>query len=418
MDKDFLWITAVESAFLPQARHVNERPLDEYELAQHYQYWEQDIDLAKSVGAHAMRYSIPWYKVNPQPGKYDWSWIDRVLDRLVKKNGMKLMADINHYNSPLWLDNEYLNASFPDRFAEYAMEFARRYKQLVHSYVPYNEPVVNASFSGENGEWAPYLHGNDGFLKILTSLAKAVVRARQEIRSVDSGAVFVEVEGVVSCEALERELVETARIKTDRRTALYDLITGRVDERHPLFSYLTSNGMSDHDLNWFHDNKVEIGIVGLNYYPQISHIELDRNGENWVEIPIADSLKHLENIFREYYKKYNAPMILSETGYFGGDEGKIQWLETSAELIRRLRKEGLPIVGYDWWFLLDSIGWDYKWGEGPAADYLGFFHHRGQKQPRKDDGLFALQPEPNGNLKRVRNRVADVFKRLAEQDMS
>jgi beta-glucosidase/6-phospho-beta-glucosidase/beta-galactosidase len=412
-DGEFIWITAIESAFLPQARHLDERPLDEYELVGHYESWEQDINLAKSVGAHAMRYSIPWYKVNPAPGVFDWEWADKALNHIVK-NGMKIIADINHYNAPLWLDNEYLNSSFPERFAEYATEFAKRYKDIVHSYVPYNEPVVNSWFSGQIGEWPPYLHGNDGFVKIVTSLAKAIILERRGILSVDPDALFVEVEGNVASMPMSEEYASLAQLRIDQSTLIYDLITGRVDGNHTLYGFLVENGMQEYDLQWFRANKVELGIIGINYYPQLSHNLIGKNCEKWQEYPIKDSLEYLDKHIREIYKKYNVPMMLSETGYFGRDEGKIEWLEKSWELIQKLRGEGIPVIGYDWWFLLDSIGWDYKWGKRPVEDFIGFFHGSGAVQPRKTDGLFDLIPEGNGKFKRVRNKAADVYQRIAK----
>ena len=36
----------------------------------------------KELGVSAARYGIPWYRVCPRPGVYDWEWTDKVLERL------------------------------------------------------------------------------------------------------------------------------------------------------------------------------------------------------------------------------------------------------------------------------------------------------------------------------------------------
>src|SRR3954451_12750786 len=74
---DFVWAVGIENTFVPHTRSGHRR-LDEYELMDHYRQWRQDLDLAADLGISAIRYGIPWYKVNPEPGRFDWSWTDAV----------------------------------------------------------------------------------------------------------------------------------------------------------------------------------------------------------------------------------------------------------------------------------------------------------------------------------------------------
>ena len=135
--KDFRWLTAFEDAFVPQVRHIQEKPLDEYELTQHYRFWKEDIDRVRDLGVQMIRYGIPWYKVNPAPGKFEWKWVDKIIDYTTNQCNLEFMIDLNHYNCPFWIDNEFINYSFPQRMAEYVYEFANRYSKTVHFYNPY-----------------------------------------------------------------------------------------------------------------------------------------------------------------------------------------------------------------------------------------------------------------------------------------
>src|SRR5512142_2605119 len=78
----FTWATGIEDTFIPHAR-PGLRALDEYELTQHYAQWKSDFDLVAETGVQAVRWGIPWYKVQPKPGKWDWAWVDAALDYLV-----------------------------------------------------------------------------------------------------------------------------------------------------------------------------------------------------------------------------------------------------------------------------------------------------------------------------------------------
>ena len=106
---EFLWAVGIEDTFIPQTR-AGHRRLDEYELMGHYQLWKQDLDLAADLGVSAIRYGIPWYKVNPQPGVFDWSWTDAVLEYLVVAKKLTPIVDLMHYGTPLWLENQFVNA--------------------------------------------------------------------------------------------------------------------------------------------------------------------------------------------------------------------------------------------------------------------------------------------------------------------
>ena len=80
---DFLWATGIEDTFVPQTR-PGHRALDEYQLMSHYQHWREDLALVGDLGLRAVRWGVPWYRVEPfQPGEFDWRWTDQVLPYLV-----------------------------------------------------------------------------------------------------------------------------------------------------------------------------------------------------------------------------------------------------------------------------------------------------------------------------------------------
>ena len=132
-----------------------------------------------------------------------------------------------HYGTPLWLENQFLNAAYPERVAAYARAVAERYAGVWDDFTPLNEPVINAIYCGETATWPPYLSGQDGFVKLTLALARGMVRTQQEIAAVNPDARFVHVDAGFRWEGeggpLPREVLE------ERRFLALDLITGRVD---------------------------------------------------------------------------------------------------------------------------------------------------------------------------------------------
>ncbi len=222
---DFVWATGIENTFVPQTR-AGMRGLDEYALTQHYAYWRTDFDLAASTGVRALRWGIPWYRVQPGPKQWDWAWVDEALDYLVNVKRITPIVDLMHYGTPLWLDNSFINASYPGRVAEYAAAVAERYQSLVQIYTPLNEPTINAHLCGRCGQWPPYLQGEDGYVKVLLALARGMVLSMQAIKAVQPGATTVQVEAVGRRWTKHTQLAARVERENAAQFLAFDLATG------------------------------------------------------------------------------------------------------------------------------------------------------------------------------------------------
>jgi len=385
-----------EDTFVPQAR-IGARPLDEYELTQHYHFWSQDLSRAAEVGATTVRWGIPWYRVNPEQGRWDFSWLDRVVERF-DKLGLEVIVDLMHYGTPLWLDNEFLNASYPQRVAEYAGRVAGRYGTALAHYTPLNEPTVNALFCGAYGVWPPYLRGDDGFVRMVRALTRGIVLTQDAVVAAAPQATFVHVEAASRFEGDEAMRTEVEHLR-ERSFLIQDLVTGRVGADHPLLGYLTEHGFTDDDLSWAVTHTAQPDVMGVNYYPQLSTDVLEA-GQPHVG-SLADPRRHrnawtegLREVLEAFARRYGRPVFLTETCVTGSVRERLDWLDASVAEVRRARGEGLDVVGYTWWPLTDMVEWTYREAVGPVME-----HHLPM-------GLFDLVEDGAGVLRRVRNPVA------------
>ena len=167
--------------------------LDEYELTRHYQHWREDLALAASLGAKQARYGFPWYRVNPARGVWDWTFADAVVDE-ANRLGLGLIVDLVHYGTPTWLKGSFTDPDYPDAVANYACAVARRYRGRIASITPLNEPLVTASFVGLRGIWPPHETGEDGWSRVVVSLAEGIQRSIHAIRKAAPEMQIVHVE--------------------------------------------------------------------------------------------------------------------------------------------------------------------------------------------------------------------------------
>lgn len=369
IDTSFLWATGIEDTFIPHAR-PGLRALDEYELTQHYKLWKQDFDLVAETGVKAVRWGIPWYRLQPAPDQWDWEWTDKALDYLVNIKGITPILDLMHYGTPLWMENSFINSHYPQYVAEYARAIVGRYKSLVRYYTPLNEPMVNADMCGSKAEWPPYLSGDDGYIKMTLALAKGIVLTTQAIKAEQPGAITVQVEALWHTFTNDNSLKEAAAQNNARQYLCFDLTTGRVSDDYILTNYLRSHGTTDAELDWFRKNAVTFDFFGANFYPW-SYSELRQGSDGSTKSVTGEiSGNKIALVIRAAYERHHMPLIITETSANRDIPGRAQWMDETLDTVRVLRVEGIPVVGYTWFPLFSMIDWDYRKGRRPLQDYL------------------------------------------------
>ncbi len=366
---DFIWAAGIEDTFVPQTR-PGHRALDEYELMGHYDNWKADLDLCRELGLRALRWGVPWYRVQPEPGRFDWSWVDQAIDYMTGDLGIVPIIDLIHYGCPFWLERGFLNRLYPQLVAEYARAFAERYIDRIKWYTPLNEPIITALMCGMRGLWPPYRRGDRGYIEVMLQLAKGIQHTVKAIQEIDPEAIMFHVEATGLTRSIREDLASLAHEEAHRGYLCFDLISGRLAHDHLLFSWLVRNGAAPDTLLDLQKNKISIDVVGMNFYPQWStkQIYLDKKGRIAFREtePEGDGFSEL---IRHYHERYQVPIMITETSAVGSEEVRMRWLESSVGHIRDLRQEGVPVIGYTWFPMFTMIDWRYRFGQDPHENY-------------------------------------------------
>jgi beta-glucosidase len=379
----FQWLAGIEDTFITAPAVRTGRTLDEYELTEHYQRWRDDVDLFAHLGLRAVRYGIPWHRINPQPGHWDFSWVDGPLQRLLD-HGIQPVVDLVHYGLPPWLTGAYLEPQFPERMAEYAARVAEHYRGRIHTYTPLNEPRVTAWYCGKLGWWPPGRRGWRGFVSVMLAVCRGIVCTVEALRQVDPEIVVAHVDATDLYEGATPALVAEASRRQEIVFLALDLISGRVRSDHSLYSWLLAHGCSEAQLEWFEQHAVELDLIGINLYPLFSEKRLVRSGGRLrlqMRYASADIIERLAVL---YWQRYRRPLFISETASEGSLARRAAWLEDSIAAVRRVRARGVPLIGYTWWPLFALVTWAYREGRKLPHEYL------------KQMGLWDLRPGAAG----------------------
>ena len=147
-------------------------------------------------------------------------------------------------------------------------------------------------------------------------------------------------------------MVEQARFMNERRFLSLDLLFGH-DVSATMYKYLLASGMTAEEYLWFM-NQRELRrhcIMGTDYYVTNEHV-IRSNGTS---IGAGDVYGYYV-ITRQYFDRYHLPVMHTETNRT--QHLAVEWLWKEWMNLLRLRDDGIPIIGFTWFGLVDMKDWD------------------------------------------------------------
>lgn len=346
-------------------RRVDGRRLDLLAATGHDQHALADYRALVRHGILAARDGLRWHRIEPEPGRYDWSSALPML-HVAREAGLQVIWDLCHYGWPDHLD--IWSEDFVARFAAFAAEAARQIR-AVSGAAPFlctvNEISYWAWAGGEVGRIGPLATGCGPALK--RQLVRASLAATRAVRAVEPAARFLHAEPAI-------HVLGGPDLESDAAAAAYrevqyealDMASGRIAPElggHP----------------------AALDVVGLNFYPD----------NQWVHgggtIPLGHhAYRPFRALLAEAYARYDRPLLVAETGAEG--TAKPAWLHYVCAEVRAAREAGVPVLGVCLYPILDYPGWE---NERPCAV-----------------GLFSA-PDPAGNRAIDRPLAAEIREQQA-----
>ena len=350
----------------------------------HYELWKTDLKLVRELGLRYLRYGPPIYRIWRGRDEFDWSFLDPVMHEM-RRLGIVPIIDLLHFGLPDWV-GDFQNPAWPEYFAEYAHRFAERYP-WVRYYTPVNEIYVTAVFSGLFGWWNERLMTDVGFVTNIKHCCKASILAMRAVLDLRPDAIFVFSESTEYVHPGSPAVVQRAHFMNERRFLSLDLVFGH-DVSATVYKYLLTSGMAEQEYWWFMQNRDLRShcILGTDYYITNEHV-LRPDGSS---IGAGDVYGYYV-ITRQYFERYRLPVMHTETNRM--HKHAIEWLWKEWMNLLRLREDGVPIIGFTWFGLVDMKDWD-----------TALTRIRGVVNTV---GLYTLQRKPR--------KVAREYRRLVEE---
>lgn len=349
----------------------------------HFNRFEEDLDLAKGMGLDAYRFSTSWARVLPEgrgtPNAEGLDFYDRLVDAMLER-GLKPFATLYHWELPSALADlgGWRNRDIAGWFADFTRLIMGRIGDRVHAAAPINEPWCVAWLSHYLGQHAPGLRDIRAAARAMHHVLLAHGRAIQVMRDLgmrNLGAITNH-EYVLPADSTE-EAAKAAR--------LYDGIYNRwfLSGIHSgTYPADVVAGLEPHlPAGWQDDMKSiaqPVDWAGINYYtrkmvrPGPSGLfgdftestgDLPQTTMGWEIYP--DGLHDMITRISQAYAR-GIPLYVTENGMSaadalrGGqvnDRARIDYLNGHLGAVRRAIKDGADVRGYFVWSLLDNFEW-------------------------------------------------------------
>lgn len=348
---------------------VGDHYFDQVERSGHS--WRlSDLDLFAALGLRALRYPILWERTAPHSAEpANWTWADERLGRLRALGIRPIVGLVHHGSGPR--HTSLVDPSFAEGLAVYARAVAERYP-WVDSYTPVNEPLTTARFSGLYGHWYPHHRDDLSFARALLNQCRGIVLAMQAIRTVNPAARLMQTDDlgtIFSTPALRYQ----ADFENDRRWITFDLLCGRVDRHHPMWSYLRWAGVEESEIAWFAEHPCPPGVIGINHYltsdrfldDQLRHYPVAAGGNGRQNYADVEAVRVREAgiagpgaVLRAAWERYRRPLAITEAHLGCTREEQLRWLVEVWATAADLRREGVDLRAVTVWSLLGAYDWN------------------------------------------------------------
>lgn len=305
----------------------------------HYNRFEEDFALAKSLGHTCHRMSIEWARIEPEEGKFDMNEIEhykKVLESL-HENGLVPFVTLWHFTLPEWFVKKggFTKKENVGFFVRYCALIVDNLKDHCKNFATINEPIVYSTMSFLWGQWPPFeIFKVESFYKVARNIIKGHRRVYEEVKSKHGDSVLISV--------VKNNMY--IHVSKHSRFNIFYHIACKLS--HWFWNEYFLNQTCDY-----------LDAIDINYY---FHTEYGKS-ERYIKSDMGWDL-YPEGLYHvlKHAAKYKKDIRVTEAGI--ADEKDLyreKYINDLAINVHRAIDEGVPVKAFMYWSLLDNYEWSF-----------------------------------------------------------
>ena len=349
----------------------------------HYHRFREDVAIMKELGLKSYRFSLSWSRIIPEEGKVNEKGIafyNSLIDALLEA-GIEPLITLYHWDLPLWMDKKggWKTLEIRDKFLEYAAVAVEAFSDRVKYWITFNEPQCFLMNGYMQGAHAPFQRDYLCFPKIsrnfMLTNAAAVRLIREKTKLLPKVGLAFAAGAFIPEDEKDPASVELARKKSFYKGM------GTMNNRWWMDPILLGDNVCAYGIyrsrkRDMKDVQVKLDFIGINNYSAFNYSDwggdrnvdtsnLPKNSLGWV----IDGRSMYWTV-RFLYERYNTPIMITENGMSNPDipdengevrdDVRISYMDDYLQNLKRAIGEGIPVLGYQHWSLMDN----FEWAEG------------------------------------------------------
>ena len=341
----------------------------------HYNRYEEDFDLAKEMEHNVHRFSIEWSRIEPEEGKFNQDEIEhyRKVIQALRARGIEPFVTLWHWTNPIWIRNigGWHNKKTIDYFLYYVEKIIHEYKDLVHFWMPLNEPGSFVGMAYVRGFFPPQKRNIFIANKVFKNLMNAYRKSYAVIKKIDP----------------------KSEVGLSHHAIYMEPYKGRIRNRIiiPILDYIrnwrfldTVNDCNDFiGIQYYHHDLINLKFGRGRWGPiEVKNENLWTNDMGWEIYP--EGIYHI----LKRTTKYQKPIYITENGLADAKDGKREkFIKDHLYWIHKAILEGVDIRGYFHWSLLDNFEWDK--GFWPRFGLIEIDYKTLERKPRPSSKIYG-----------------------------
>ena len=344
----------------------------------HYNKYGEDIRLLASAGCNAYRFSIEWARIEPEEGVYDERELEhyrKVLD-CCEANHITPIVTLHHFSSPAWLIGKggWGDSYVEDAFAKYAEYVVSKIDRKIPYICTINE--ANMGFQLQ---------------KVIEDMMKSMQREGnvQVGVNMDMSAIMIGLEEQANAFGCDKEHINTFLAARSQEQELfvmrahrkaYQAIKGicpdtKVGLTLSLFDYQPEeDGKAEADRLWGEDFGFYLPYIkdddflGVQNYSRkvvaASGAKEPADDAPLTQMGYEDYPASIGHVLRKVAAEFKGELMVTENGIATSDDKRrCEFIREAYEGVQSCVKDGLPVIGYCHWSLLDNFEWQAGFGK-------------------------------------------------------